>query len=393
MRKFWQQDRAVWLAYLLAAQAISLQSLYQGVNIHGYTAYENYIIFKQAFTHLLAGLNPYAIYAAEQWDLFKYSPTFALAMGPFAALPDGLGLQLWNLLNAVPLVWAILSLPIAPGKRRFVAWFILPELIVSMQNSQSNGLTAALILGAWVALEQKKPLWSAWWTGAGGFLKIFGIFAAAPALLYPERRRFFLNLILCGVALLVAPLLVMTPEHLVQVYRWWFELLQEDHSESVGLSVLGWLQTWFGWEAPKMGVTTFGLVALGLSTWAVLRQERDEQGLPPLSGRMLLWASLLLWVVIFNHKAESPTFVVALCGAALWYQNIGQPRRWQTLLLWTAFALASLSPTDVFPRDLREQVVQPYVLKAVPCILIWCLVTFQLIRPFVKQQFWTSDEQ
>ncbi len=393
MARFWQKDRTLWLVYTLAALAVSLQSLWQRVNAHGYTAFENYVIFKNSFTHFANGLNPYAAYPAEQWDLYKYSPAFSLAMAPFAAVPNWLGLPLWNVLNAVPLVWAVLRLPIPAAQRRFAAWFILPELVISMQNSQSNGLTAALILWSWVALERRMPVWSAWWAGAGGFLKIFGIFAAVPAMVYPQRRSFLPALLAWSAFLLIVPVLATTPQQLVQVYRWWFDLLQEDHSASVGLSVLGWLQTWFGWMAPKLGVTLAGLALLAASTWAVYRRRNAGTGLPPLQERVLLWASLLLWVVIFNHKAESPTFVIALCGVALWYKTVEKPAPWRKIVLWTAFTLASLSPTDLFPRTLREQIVQPYVLKAVPCILIWILITAQLLRTFVQKQDLASDEE
>jgi hypothetical protein len=278
-----------------------------------------------------------------------------------------------------------------PRQRRFLAWFILPELVISIQNSQSNGLTAASIIWAWVALERSKPVWGAWWAAAGGFLKIFGAFAAVPALVYPRQGRFILALAAWTVLLVLIPLVVLAPAQLWQVYQWWFELLQEDHSTSVGLSVLGWLETWFGWEAPKWGVTGFGLLVLAASTVAVYRR-RDQSGLPPVSNRLLLWASLLIWVVIFNHKAESPTFVLALTGAALWYLSFEKPPLWTKIVLWIAFALASLSPTDIFPREIRQQVVQPYVLKAVPCILIWFLISIRLLWPAPQNLPLASDE-
>jgi hypothetical protein len=393
-QRFLKQDRTLWIVYLLVAEIISLQSLWQRVNAYGYTAYENYVIFKNSFTHLVQGLNPYASFPAEQWDLFKYSPAFSVAMAPFSALPDWAGLQFWNLANALPLLWAILRLPILDARqRRFIAWFVLPELIISLQNSQSNGLTAAFILWAWVALEASKPIWGGWWTAAGGFLKIFGIFAAVPALIYPRGRVFVSSVGLWSAVLVLAPLVIVAPQQLWQVYQWWVELLRSDHSASVGLSVMGWLQTWFGWEAPKAGITAVGMGLLAASTWAVCRRRAPGAGgLPPVTDRILLWASVLLWVVIFNHKAESPTFIIALCGVALWYQSAPKPALWMKILFWTAFALASLSPSDIFPRIVRTALVQPYVLKAVPCIAIWIIITVQLLRPVAKKQSLASDE-
>lgn len=385
-------DRTLWIVYSVVAVLISLQSLWQKTNAYGYTAYENYVIFRNSFAHLVQGLNPYASFPAEQWDLFKYSPAFAVAMAPFSVLPDWLGLNLWNLANALPLLWAILRLPVlSPGQRRFIAWFVLPELVISLQNSQSNGLTAAFILWAWVALEAGNTRRGAWWTAAGGYLKIFGIFAAVPAVVYPKPRPLVAALIVWSLVLLAVPLVVVAPQQLWQVYEWWIELLRTDHSASVGLSVMGWLETWFGWQAPKAGITAVGLALLGASVWAVWRRK-DGSGLPPASDRILLWASLLLWVVIFNHKAESPTFVIALCGVALWYQAAEKPALWMKILLWTAFVLASLSPSDIFPKIVRTTLVQPFVLKAVPCIVIWAVLTYQLLIPRKSRQIPASDE-
>ncbi|MBL7774421.1 MAG: DUF2029 domain-containing protein [Saprospiraceae bacterium] len=395
MYRFFASDRKLTFSYLVAALVVSLQSLAQGFNRQGYTAYENYVIFKNSFVHLLHGQNPYASYPAEQCDLFKYSPTFALLMAPFAALPDWLGLQVWNLANALPLLWAILRLPgLDTRQRRFLGWFVLPELVISMQNSQSNGLTAALLLWAWVALESQGPKVSAFYAAFGGFLKIFGIFAAAPALVYPQRGKFFFGLAAWAALLLVLPLLAVGPEQLVQVYRWWFELLQADHGASLGLSVIGWLESWWAWAPPKTAVLGLGLGLLGLSIAVAGWRAAAVSGLLPAQQRQLLWASVLLWVVIFNHKAESPTFVIALCGVGLWYLSTARPAVWKKILLWTAFLLASVSPTDIFPRQLREQIVQPYVLKAVPCIIIWIILTLELFfRPKAPQQVPTSDEQ
>jgi len=373
MKDFWKDKRFIWGIYTLAAIAVSVQKLTQGGREGGYTSYENYVIFKNAFPHLIAGLNPYTAFPAEQWDLFKYSPAFALFMAPFAALPNWLGLPAWNLLNALVLLAAILRLPVLTDNQRvFIAWFVFIELITSMQNSQSNGLTAGLILWTFVALERGKRWQAAGHVAASAFIKIFGIFAAVLALLYPQKWRFAAWLAGWSVLLTLIPLLVVTPSHLWQVYEWWWELLRDDHAASIGLSVQGWLQTWFGWMPSKMGVTLAGLSIFIGSVFAMYR-------VPSAVNRVLACASVLLWVVIFNHKAESPTFIIAMCGVALWW-CMAEKTTWEKVLLWTTFVLVSLSPTDIFPAALRRAVVQPYVLKAVPCIAIWCIVTWKMLR-------------
>ena len=380
MKHFWKDTRFIWAAYVLAAVAVSVQKLTQGGREGGYTSYENYVIFKNAFPHFVQGLNPYAAFPAEQWDLFKYSPAFALFMAPFAALPDWLGLPLWNLLNALVLLAAILKLPVLTDNQRvFMAWLVYIELITSMQNSQSNGLTAGLMLWVFIAFERDKAWQAAGYVACSAFIKIFGIFAAILALLYPNRWKFSAWLAAWTVFLTLIPVLGASPSHLRQVYEWWWELLRNDHEASVGLSVQGWLQTWFGWMPSKTGVTLAGLVIFLLSVFAVYRAPSTVYRLPSTVQSTLACASLLIWVVIFNHKAESPTFVIAMCGVALWWCT-AEKKLWEKVLLWVTFVLVSLSPTDIFPSGVRREIVQPYVLKAVPCIVIWCVITWKMLR-------------
>lgn len=89
-------------------------------------------------------------------------------------------------------------------------------------------------------------------------------------------------------------------------------------------------------------------------------------------------ASLLIWVVIFNHKAESPTFVIAMSGVALWYYAM--PRKNMDMVLAIiALVFTSLSVTDLFPPFLRESFVYPYAIKAFPCILVWLRIVHELL--------------
>ncbi|MBK8558035.1 MAG: DUF2029 domain-containing protein [Lewinellaceae bacterium] len=376
-KKWWHSGAVLWVVYSLAAIGIAVQRLALGRYSNGYSAYENYLIFKNSFSHLLSGQNLYGPFPAEQWDLYKYSPAFALFMAPFSVLPDSLGLPLWNLLNALSLLSAILLLPLKRNERHFIAWFVLLELITSLQNSQSNGLTAALILWTWVALDRNKTKQAGGWIAAGTFLKIFGVFAVLPAIFYENWRKTIVWGLVFGLALAAAPVVLVGPAQLVQVYQWWWELLISDHQASVGLSVEGFLQTWFGWEVSKTGITLVGLVLLGASFLFAAYRNGFR---PRLQTQILAWASILIWVVIFNHKAESPTFIIALSGVALWYLSLQQKAVVHKILLAICFVLVSLSATDLFPRFLLNGWVKPYVLKAVPCILIWVLVTLALFK-------------
>lgn len=376
MTHFWKKNWFLWAVYALLAVVVSVLKLRLPLSPEGYTAYENYLIFKNSAGNLLDYANPYAYFFNQTWDQYKYSPAFALAMWPFAQLPDALGLPLWNLLNASVLLSAILRLPVLTQQQRhFMAWFVLLELVTSMQNSQSNGLTAGLFLWAFIAFERRRMAQAGAWVVINGFVKIFGGLGALMFWVYPQQRRFVLWAAAWTLVLTALPFFFLQAEHTLQVYRWWLDLLRYDHAASVGLSVQGWLQTWFGLHPPKLLVMGFGFAVLVASIVRVSLLTSRSSLLTS-----LLWASLLLWSVIFNHKAESPTFVIAMCGVALWYCLSAQ-KRWETVFLWVTFALVSLSPTDIFPRVVREQLVQPYVLKAVPCIALWGWISWKILAP------------
>ena len=364
--------------YVLAAAIVALHKMsLGGVEFGGklYPPYQNYVAFRNAFAHLLAGKDLYAAFPLEQADLFKYTPTWALLMAPIAALPYTAGALAWNLLNALALVCAVMWLPTIGARARvYVLWFVFLSLISSMHNAQSNGLMAGLMLGAFAARERGCPATAALLVMLAAFGKPFGAFALLACLTQPGLRRFLAWVAAWGIALFLAPLIVVSPEHLAFLYRSWFDLLLHDHAAKVGLSVMSWLDAWFGLRPPKDLVIALGGVLLLLP---LARPSR----LGDAGTRTLLIASVLVFVVIFNHMAESPTYVIAVLGVALWYFG-RQPAPLDTALVVATFALTCLAATDLVPPSIRTRVVAPSMLKAVPCIAVWLKLQYDLfVRP------------
>jgi hypothetical protein len=377
LKTIFTNPRFVFGVYIAVTVIASLVQYYSGPKFFEgspieYTRYNNYIIFKQSFFHLIHNIDLYILHPQKQWDLYKYSPTFALLMAPLAVLPDVLGLILWNALNALVLFVAIRSFPVQHNKLKvFILWFILQELLTSIQNSQSNGLMAALIILAFNSFEYRRIWLAALCILLAFYIKIFGIVAAALFLFYPDKLKFIAYCFLWGVLLLLLPLLVVSPDQLLFLYKSWQQMLAADHSASYGLSVMGWLYTWFGLELSKTLVLLAGVV---LFCVPLLKFRSYDNKL----FRILFLASILIWIVIFNHKAESPTFIIAMCGVGIWY--FFQKRTTLNLILVIlAFVFTSLSPTDLFPSVVKQQLVYPYVLKAAFCIFIWFRLLYQLL--------------
>lgn len=334
--------------------------------------YNNYLIFKQSFFHLIEAKDLYVLYPSEHWDLFKYSPTFALFMAPMAILPDSLGLILWNALNSALLFYAIKSLPFPQTKIKImVLWFILQTLLTSMQNSQSNGLMAALLLLSFNGFEKRNFMLASLWIVLGTYIKIFSLVGTALFLLYPRKLVFIGYFIMWFLLLLLAPLLVNSPQQLISQYGSWITMLSNDHSISDGLSVMAWLKSWFGiiWEK---SLIVFGGVVLFCLPFARIKLYGD------FGFRLLFLASILIWMVIFNHRAESATFVIAMCGVGIWYFT-QQKSNLNLALVILAFAFTSLSATDIVPSYVRYYWIKPFILKAVFCIFIWFKIIYELL--------------
>src|SRR5262249_2426351 len=91
----------------------------------------NFDIFRHSFVHLVARTGLYGHFPDEPGDLFKYSPTFALAMAPFWLMPKWLGLPVWNLVNTLAPFVAVNRLALSREACAFVLLFSAVELFIS----------------------------------------------------------------------------------------------------------------------------------------------------------------------------------------------------------------------------------------------------------------------
>lgn len=378
MRRFLQKlieasknTKFVLLSYIIIVVVASVHPFFLG-NKGGHTHYNNYVIFKQSFFHLIHHKDLYILYLDEQWDLFKYSPAFALFMGVFAWMPDMMGATGWNLLNALVLFFSIHHIPqLAERPRQKMLLFLFLEMLTSIQNFQSNALLAGLFVYSFSFFERRNVWLASLCIVLTVFIKLFGIVAFALFLFYPEKFKFIMASVLWIVLLFMLPIVVLPWTELQAQYVSWGRMLSEDHSISYGLSVMGWFDTWFGLGHLKNAIVAGGvlLFCIPLCRFALYKNA---------IFRLLILASVLLWMIIFNHKAESPTFVIAVTGVAIWYFS-QQRTTANFILLCFVFVFTCLSPTDLFPRAGRVFVGE-YVLKAVPCIFVWFKLLYDLMR-------------
>jgi hypothetical protein len=330
----------------------------------------NFLIFRAASVHLLHGQDLYTAYPALHFDFYKYSPTFALLFLPFALPPLWLGMLLWNTLNAGSLYFAMGTvLPLRSANVARAIVFL--DMLGSLQNVQSNALVAALIIFTFAAYERRHTVLGSVAAVVGATIKIFPLAAVSFAVFHPRKRRIAVALVASTIVLVALPLLVTTPASLAMQYSSW-HAIQEADAMARGYSVMEIVQLLLHSDWPNWPQQLAGVVLL-LAPLVVWRERWGEWQF----GRLYL-CSVLLFCLIFNHKAESPTFVIGVAGAAIWFASLDRRSRRDWALLGVIVVFTILSSSDAMPVVLQRNLFDPYRLKVIPLILLWVVLQGRL---------------
>jgi hypothetical protein len=351
-------DEWFWLAvYLVTAAVASVVCIERRCN--------NFLIFRAAFDHLRAGADLYMAHPVEHADLFKYSPTFALLFAPFAKAPFALSIAAWNVVSALLLFLGLRQS--MPAEERIAAIQLGGlALILTIDGTQTNAVIAALILLSFAALERDRIGLAALAIATGAFIKLFP--AAAVSFAFPRRDRWrFGVLFACSIgALALLPLGVTSMRALVDQYGSWYAMGSVDALDR-GASVMRLLHE-AGYAGPNWPVQLAGtlllLLPLARGAWKDASHRRTFLG------------SVLVYCVIFNHKAEHPSFIIALAGVAVWYANgsrtIGKS-------LATALLLASVVPVFILVAVPGAGVGLALEIAGAACTVAWLTMQAELL--------------
>ena len=341
--------------------------------------HNNFLIFRGVFWHTIQKLSLYDFYPTEYNDHNHYGPIFSLVIAPFAVVPEAIGLLGWLVVLALGMYYAVRRLPLEEGRQIFLYWFCAHELLTALQMQQFNIAIAAIIIGSFAAIEKGREVTAAFLIVLGTFVKLYGVVGLAFFFFVKRKPRFILALIGWSVVCFVAPMLISSPEYVVGQYVEWYERLAAKNGENTfslmqNISLLGMIRKISGSASySDLLVILPGLALFGLP-YLRFGQYRH------LAFRYAILSSVLLFVVLFSTGSESSTYIIPFAGIALWYATSPWKRSgWDVALLVFAFVLSSLSPSDLFPRSLREAYVLPYALKALPPTLIWLRLSYELL--------------
>ncbi len=352
----------------VAAGAISL-AFDQSLNFH---------VFRAASFDLIHRRDLYEKHAE---DYFKYSPTFALLFLPFAWLPSWLGAPLWALANFMVAFFGIERVVQDPAQKRVALTIALAGILLATDGDQSNLLVAGALLLSLHAFEQSSSGAGAALITGAAFVKLFPAVGAVFALLARRRKEAVRALALTAVLWLALPILVMRPRTLAREYASWGHLLSWDHANH------GWCVMSLVQDALHVPVSSLAIQVTGMALQVV------PVVLGLLFGTDARWrrtfaCSLLVFMVLFNHRAEYASFVLSAIAVGVWFATT-RPR---SPLVGALVALAVIAPGPFFTRaDPSVTGVfailgahrQFHALRLVPLVFLWALMHKDLLARFV----------
>ena len=343
----------------------------------------NYLIFKNVFWHTVHHQQLYAYYPTEYFDKNHYGPFFSLIIAPFALLPNFLGVALWAMANAWILFYAVHQLPLSSKAKHTILIISLVENVTSIQNLQFNPMLCSWILLTFVFIREGKLSLAALFIVAGTLVKLYGI-VGLPFIFFTKKYKKIMGyLIFWAVLLGCLPMLISSPAFILQSYVDWYQVLIEKNAENISsyqnigmtdISAMGFVRRVSGYYDLS---NFYFILPAGILT--ILPFFRFSQW-KDLTFQLTYLAQVLIGVVIFSTSAESPTYVIAVVGFAIWYVLVDpKAGHWMFYLLLFVLVLTVFSPTDLFPRYIRKEYVIRYSLKALPCLFAWLIITVQLL--------------
>jgi len=338
----------------------------------------DYSIFYHSFWHAWQQMPLYIIYP-EDGNYFLYGPLFPLLMAPMAVLPYQLGRLIWMLLITLVPYWSIRQSFFTRSQQLFILWFVAVEAYTCILDSESNSLILACILFTYYFTQKEKDCWAAFLIALGTVTKIYGIVGLAFFPFSQHKGRFLGWFVAWMVILSLLPMLVFGVDYISSQYVAWYDVLV--HKNDLNQFAAGQNISLLGIVRKISGIATYsdiwlllaGAIGFGLP-YLRLSQYRHQ------AFRLAIVASVLMTVVLFSTCSESYSYIIAMPGVAIWYLTCPwQRNRWDLALIIFAFIITSMSPSDLFPREVWRQLIKPYSLKALPVAIIWFKLIYELL--------------
>lgn len=340
----------------------------------------NFVIFKSSFGHFAHHLPLYLEYPKEYFDLYLYGPVFAILMAPFALLPLGISVVMWNVLNAGLLFWALMELPLGISKKSGILWIVLNSLLTALLNTQFHAICISMIIWSYIFVQRGRDFWSASLIVLGILIKFYGIVGLAFFFFSKDRWRFAGYLVFWLVVWGLLPLMLGGMTYGWRCYEEWLAILQHKNELNVDISnfrtdvcVMGMFRRITG--DGTLSNLWFLVPSMLLNIWVYFQPKKWGD----LVFQLRILAFVSIYLMLASTGTESPTLVMAMPGLGIWFM-LSEQKDWQWVLLVITLLISSFSPTDLFPKFLREGYIIRYGLMILPLLGVWLALAVDLLR-------------
>ena len=372
---------------------LSLFAVIKGVLINDGTThnYNNYIIYKHNFLNLIQQHSLFGLQPEYYFDLNHYGPVFALIIAPFSFLPDKIGVILWVFFNAWILFKAVMMQPIKQSGCLIILLINANSMMGSSGNTQVTPLITALIIFSFIFIRNKQDFWAALAIVLGTAIKLYGVVGLAFFFFSDNKLKLILSILFWSAVLFVLPMLFSSPSFIITTYHDWYPDLQAKNIANVTshrayMCVMGMITSIFGLKSlSNLFVLIPALFIFGLSYLKIKYRNNVHY-------QLLMLASVLIFTVIYSSGSESPTYIIAFIGVAIWFVNLQRPiRAFEWFLLIFALLITSFSNSDLIPRYIRVNYIMPYALIAMPCLMIWLKIIYEMLTRNFEKELVTAD--
>ncbi|MEJ5048770.1 glycosyltransferase family 87 protein [Chryseobacterium culicis] len=355
--------------------------------LRGDYAINNYLIFKNVFFNTIHQKNLFIHYPNLYFDLNHYGVFFSALIAPFAMMPDWLGISLWNIANTFIFIYGIYKLPFSDSKKAIFGLLCLQEYITAALSLQFNvALTGLLLLSA-VYIYERKEVKSVTAILIGIFVKIYGIVGLTQFFFIKNKTKFILSGVGIAILFFVLPMAYSSPQFVIQCYSDWFQSIVEKNNENQVLgnmqdiSLMGFVRRVLGDASISNLVFLAGGLPLFVLPYIRIKQYKHY------AFQLMILASTLLFLVLFSSSSESPTYIIAVVGVLIWF--FLQKERTPLIIGLLVFVIifTCFSTSDLFPKFVKENYIIKYSLKAVPCIVVWLRVTYELLTKDFEKNY------
>lgn len=337
---------------------------------------ENLVDFRDAtrlfWQHISAYTDEYV--ELHHGRFFIYSPVFNILFTPFAFLPRWISGILWNFCNYTLLFLAIRNLPgHLKDKSTQIALYLLLIIVESLFCFQYNVVVCYIFLWAFILLERDKPFWAVLLIMISATTKIYGIVEIGLLFCYPKIWRNLGYAVLCGLGLLLLPVLQTGFDGLIPWYMDWFNALGSHHDTtgvypSIVFAIPGVL--------PYMRIFQASVMILLIAMFFALKNRWSE-----FTFRVQALGVLMGYIILFSEASEPHTYVIALSGYMMCWYTWKKHTLFDHIMFWIVFVLFSIIPTDVLcPARIHRLINDTLFFNVYSYTIVWLTMIWRTIK-------------